>query len=346
VSITDPFLYLETDGRRIAILTPLDADNARAKGIEVLDPARLGRDDLIAEGLPVETIETELCVRACRELGVRAAAVPFDFPIAVADALRSDGVHLEIDQARFVASRRVKTPAELAGIRRAQAAADAAMGAAADLVRELRTGLTCEEIRARIISIFEEHGCEAPFAPIVGHGAQSASAHEDGSGPIAAGEPVIVDIAPRDRASRCWTDMTRTWIAGGEEPEEELARYFELTRESLDACYALIRAGADGRAIFDAACEPYERAGLPTLRTKKPGESLVDGFYHGLGHGIGLDVHERPNVGRTSDTLVAGDVMVIEPGCYRHGYGGVRLEEAFVVTEDGYEPLTAFPYDL
>jgi Xaa-Pro aminopeptidase len=346
VSITDPFLYVETRGRPIAVLTVMDADNARAAGVEVLDPARVGRDDLIAEGLQVETIETELCVRVCRELGVRAAAVPFGFPIAVADALRSDGVHLEIDQARFVARRRIKTPAELAGIRRAQAAADAAMGVAADLVRDLRDGLTCEDVRAAIIATFDEHGCEAPFAPIVGHGPQTASAHDDGSGPIAAGEPVIVDIAPRDRRSRCWTDMTRTFVAGGGEPDKELARYFELTRESLSACYALVRDGADGRAIFDAACEPYERAGLPTLRTKKPGELLVDGFYHGLGHGIGLDVHERPNVGRTSDVLQAGDVMVVEPGCYRHGYGGCRLEEALVVTEDGYEPLTAFPYDL
>src|SRR5436190_22834332 len=97
VSITDPFLYVETEGRRIAILTVLDADNVRAAGVEVLDPSRLGRDDLIAEGLPVEEIETQLCVRACRELGVRTAAVPFGFPIAVADALRSDGVHLHID---------------------------------------------------------------------------------------------------------------------------------------------------------------------------------------------------------------------------------------------------------
>jgi Xaa-Pro aminopeptidase len=197
-----------------------------------------------------------------------------------------------------------------------------------------------------IIATFEEHGCEAPFAPIVGHGAQSASAHDDGSGPIAAGEPVMVDIAPRDRASRCWTDMSRTFVAGGREPDEELARYHELTRESIAACYALIRPGVDGRAIFDAACEPYERAGLPTLRTKRPGETLVDGFYHGLGHGIGLNVHERPNIGRTSDVLVAGDVMAIEPGCYRHGYGGCRLEDVVLVIEDGFEPLTAFPYDL
>ena len=346
VSITDPFLYVEVDGRRIAVLTVMDADNARAAGVEVLDPAAFGRDELIAQGLPVETIEAELCVGVCRELGVRAAAVPFGFPLAVADALRASGVELEVDAARFVARRRVKTPAELEGIRRAQAAADAAMGAAERMVHELREGLTCEEIRAAIIAIFDEHGCEAPFFPIVGHGAQTASAHDDGSGPIAAGEPVIVDIAPRDRASRCWTDMTRTWVAGGGEPPEELARYWELTRESLAACYALVRSGADGQAIFDAACEPFERAGLPTLRTKRLGEQLVDGFYHGLGHGLGLNVHERPNISRTSDVLVAGDVVAIEPGCYRHGYGGCRLEDAVLVTEDGAEPLTSFPHDL
>ena len=73
---------------------------------------------------------------------------------------------------------------------------------------------------------------------------------------------------------------------------------------------------------------------------------LRDGFFHSLGHGVGLEIHERPNLGRAADTLVAGDVIAVEPGCYRQGYGGCRLEDLVLVTEDGGEILTDFPYDL
>jgi Xaa-Pro aminopeptidase len=90
----------------------------------------------------------------------------------------------------------------------------------------------------------------------------------------------------------------------------------------------------------------YEAAGHPTQRSKSEGQVLRDGFFHGLGHGVGLDVHEEPGLGRSGDDLLAGDVITLEPGTYRQGYGGVRLEDLLVVTEDGSETLTDFPYEL
>jgi Xaa-Pro aminopeptidase len=216
----------------------------------------------------------------------------------------------------------------------------------AQLIRELRPGLTSEEVRAAMQAVCDEHGCELPDDVIVSHGPQGAIGHESGHGEIGRGEPVIVDIWPRDRASRCWADMTRTFIAGGGEPSEEIGRYWALTRESLRRIYPMIRAGADCPAIYAASCEPYHEAGLKTQLNKEPGTVLRDGFFHGLGHGVGLDVHERPGLGRAPDMLRAGDVITIEPGCYRQGYGGVRLEDLVLVTEDGCETLTDFPYDL
>jgi Xaa-Pro aminopeptidase len=82
------------------------------------------------------------------------------------------------------------------------------------------------------------------------------------------------------------------------------------------------------------------------VRTKEQGTVLSEGYYHGLGHGVGLEVHERPNLGRSDERLIAGDVVTVEPGCYRQGFGGVRLEDLLLVTEDGCEVLTDFPYDL
>lgn len=332
--------------RRAATVSVLDADKVAALGIEVIDAATLGGDALLAGGISRHDYALEISLRACRELGVERAIVPPDFPVAVADKLRGAGIVLDVDNEAFVLRRRRKTPAQLEGIRRAQGAADAAMRVAAALIHELRPGLTSEGIRAAMTEVCDEHDCDLPGDVIVSHGAQSADGHESGYGALVAGEPVVVDIWPRDRTSRCWADMTRTFVAGGGEPDAELAEYWRLTKESLDLVYPEIRDGADAAAIFAKSCEPYIAAGYPTQLTKAEGEVLRDGYFHGLGHGVGLEVHERPGLGRSPDTLLAGDVITLEPGCYRQGYGGCRLEDLVVVTEDGCETLTNFPYDL
>jgi Xaa-Pro aminopeptidase len=344
--IIDPFLYAEVDGRRAATVSVLDADKVAKLGIDVLDPATLGADELLASGMSRHELSLEIALRACRALGLERAAVPPEFPVAVADHLRANGVTLDVEPETFVLRRRAKTGAQLDGIRRAQKAADAAMAVARDLIHELRPGLTSEEIRAAMTAVCDEHDADLPGDVIVAHGAQSADGHESGYGPLAAGEPVVVDIWPRDRASRCWADMTRTFVAGGGAPADELAEYWRLTKESLELVYPEVRAGADAGAIFARSCEPYIAAGQPTQLTKPEGEVLRDGYFHSLGHGVGLEVHERPGLGRSPDTLMAGDVITLEPGCYRQGYGGCRLEDLVVVTEDGCEILTDFPYEL
>jgi Xaa-Pro aminopeptidase len=288
--IIDPFLYADTDGRRAATVSVLDAHKVSALGIEVLDSASLGADQLVASGLSRYEVDLEISLRACRELGLERAIVPPEFPLGVADHLRAGGMTLDVDPDAFVLRRRAKTDAQLAGIRRAQKAADAAMAVAADMIHELRPGLTSEEIRAAMTIACDERGCDLPGDVIVAHGPQSADGHESGFGAL--------------------------------------------------------EAGADGQAIFRRSCEPFIEAGKPTQLTKQEDEVLRDGYFHGLGHGVGLEVHERPGLGRAPDTLRTGDVITLEPGCYRRGYGGVRLEDLVVVTGDGCETLTDFPYDL
>jgi Xaa-Pro aminopeptidase len=326
-------------------VSSLDAHKV-PRDIEIIDQVQLGRDELVAAGVDLLGIEAETSLRALQRLGITAAAVPPDFPLFLADHLRAGGIELRVDEDEFVNRRRVKTAHQLAGIRRAQKAADAAMGVAAALIRELRTGLTSEEVRAAMQATAEEHGCDLSDEAIVSHGAQSAVGHDSGSGEIGAGEPVVVDIWPRDRGSRCYADMTRTFVAGGGSPPPELAEFWKLTRESLDRVYADIRAGASGRALFERSCEPYIEAGQPTQLTKEPGVQLEEGYFHALGHGVGLEVHERPYMGRIGDELIAGDVVTLEPGCYRRGFGGCRLEDLVVVTDGGCEVLTDFPYEM
>jgi Xaa-Pro aminopeptidase len=191
-----------------------------------------------------------------------------------------------------------------------------------------------------------ENGANLPDSVIVAHGPQSALGHEGGHGVIEKGEPVLVDIWPQDIESKCYADMSRTFVAGGGSASAKLEEFWRLCKESIDVVMPEIRPGASCREIFELSCGPFEAAGQPTKLSATPGEVLESGFYHGLGHGIGLDVHESPMISKSNDELVAGDVITIEPGCYEPGYGGCRLEDLVLVTDSGYEVLTNFPYDL
>jgi Xaa-Pro aminopeptidase len=344
IAIIDPFLYLESNGTRAVVASALERPRLEQAGdFDLIGLEELGWDELIASGRPRWDIELEVAVRAVERLGLSAAGVPVEFPVALADRLRERGVDVRADHEEFARRRRSKNSAEVAGVRRAQAAADAAMARAAEMLRG-GGSLTSEAVREEMISVCRSHGATLPADVIVASGAAGAVGHDSGSGPLREGESIIIDIWPMDDESACWADMTRTFVVG--EVSDELAQWHALTREALEATRAAVRPGAHGREIYDIACEVYERAGIPTQRTKPPGDVLRDGFFHGLGHGVGLEVHEEPGLGRSGDELVVGDVITLEPGTYRQGYGGVRLEDLVLVTDDGGETLTDFPYDL
>jgi Xaa-Pro aminopeptidase len=358
LGIPDPFSYFEISGRRVAVIASMEASRvkAAAPGVEVIDLYELGLDDLIAQGMPWDELEPELCARAAGQLGARHLVVPNALPVAVADRLRDDGIEVVPDEREFSRRRRAKNAAEIDGIRRAQAAADAAMARVAELLRGADVSnrvlhsdgeaLTSEAVRAEIRRLCAERSAPADEDIIVAAGAAGATGHEQGAGPLAAGVPIIVDIWPRDERTGCYTDMTRTFVAGGA-PEADVESWHELSRTALEQVCEQVRPGVTGRELFATACDVFEAAGEPTQRTKAEGESLRDGFFHSLGHGVGLEIHEEPALGRTgADPLVPGDVVAVEPGCYRHGYGGVRLEDLMLVTEDGCERLPDFPYEL
>jgi Xaa-Pro aminopeptidase len=356
LAIGDPFLYVETAGRRVALTNSLERDRlARAvPDVELVLGEELGLDELIGAGVPRHEIELELCSRLCGRLGLHAAAVPPELPVALADRLRADGVELRADHELFEERRRVKTVAELAGIRRAQAAAEAGLAAGAALLREAeisgdelrRDGepLLAEQVRAAIRDACAARGAPAPADIIVARSDRFPGGHDAGHGPLAPGVPITVDLWPRDEESGCWADMTRTFVVGEPSPAtvEMHALSVEALRRSLDAA----RPGVPGRALYDIACDVFEAAGHPTQRTKAPGETLAEGFYFSLGHGVGLEVHEAPGLGRTGTApLVAGDVLAVEPGTSRDGEAA-RVEDLVLVTDDGIENLTDYPYDL
>jgi Xaa-Pro aminopeptidase len=355
LAVPDPFLYAETNGTRHIFTNSMEAARIRELGsFEVHISEEFGIDELIDEGLEWREVRSRLLLREINSIGSKRFAVPEEFPVWLADCLRADGIELEVDQDLFDDRRRVKSEAQLAGMRRAQQAAEAAMDTCRDLLRraeisgdELRLEgevLTVERIKAAMNATFSAHDTTADEY-IVAPGAQGAVGHDMGSGPIPPGSPIVVDIWPRDNESAIYTDMTRTFVVG--DVPDDVREWHRLVKEALDRAISEIKPGGDTKAIFDGTCEIFEAAGEPTQRTKTPGEPLVDGFFHGLGHGVGLEVHESPGMGQISDkAFVAGDVVTVEPGLYRAGYGGVRLEDIVLVTETGAEVLTDYPYDL
>jgi Xaa-Pro aminopeptidase len=353
--VPDPFLYAEVGGKRHVAVGSMERRRIEdlGLGIEVTPLEELGLDELVRQGLNEDTLFRELHLRACREFGLERALVPDEFPAGTADHLRAAGIELAVDPQLFKQRRRVKNEAELAGIRRAQRAAEAAMSAAVDALRAARPQdgvlvldgetLTCELLKRLVDEAFVRHGAAAEES-IVSHGAQTAVGHDLGSGAVATDDVVLLDLFPVDKESGCYADMTRTFAVGS--VSAEIREYHGLVRQALELAVAAVRPGVDGKEIHRLVCDLFHEHGYQTQLHKAEGEVIEDGFYHGTGHGVGLAVHEAPYLGRIGHDLVAGDVITIEPGLYRRGFGGVRLEDLLLVTEDGSEVLTDFPYEL
>jgi Xaa-Pro aminopeptidase len=321
LEILDTFLFVSRDDHALVMTSSLEtARVARVlPGAELLTVDELGFHDLVAQGMPDDDACCEVAVRALRRWGIEDAVVPPDLPVAVADRLRSEGIAIEVDGRIVNDRRRVKTPAELAGIRRAQRAAEAGMAVAEQLIRSARRSggqlqhdgepLTAEKVRRAIRTAGAAAGAPAP-ADIMVSSALSGGGHDPGSGPLPADLPIIVDLWPRDEESGCWTDMARTFVAG--HVTSAVAELRDVVREALEAARSAARPGITGRALYDIAAEIIERAGHPTQRTSTPGQTLTHGFYVSLGHGVGLEVHEPPVLGLAGgEPLVAGDVVAM-----------------------------------
>jgi Xaa-Pro aminopeptidase len=357
LEIMDPFLFVDRDGDALVLTNSLEAE--RIAGVlpdaELLVVDELGFFELMQEGMPRDEAQVVTAIRALGAWGIGSAVVPRDLPVAVADAIRAAGVAIEVDGPAVEQRRRVKTPAELDGIRRAQLAAEAGMASAEKLIRGAKRQdgrlyqdgelLTAEVVRGAARAACDEAGAPAPPGIMV-VSVLSGNGHDPGSGPLPSDLPITIDLWPRDELSGCWADMTRTFVAGA--VTDEVASVRDVVREALEAARRAARPGITGRALYDVAAEIIERAGYPTQRTREPGQKLTHGFYFSLGHGVGLEVHEPPGLGLSGDeTLIAGDVVAIEPGISGvQGIGGVRFEDLLLITEQGCETLTRYSYDL
>ena len=207
--------------------------------------------------------------------------------------------------------------------------------------------LTAERVRAIVEGALLERGCLAE-STIIAPGKQAADPHMIGSGPIHAGEPVVMDIFPQHKETRYFADMTRTVSKGA--PPAEISKLYEIVKHAQDAGIKALRPGITGREVHELVEDIIFAAGYDTLRTGQKhdvSDPVTKGFIHATGHGVGLEIHEAPRVGRGGTSpLEIGDVVTVEPGIYDPAIGGVRLEDMLVITADGSRNLTRAPRQL
>ena len=357
IGVGDPFVLAVVDGKTHIAVSDLDRSRieAAAPDASVRGFVELGLYELFDQGLRHHEIDLELASRAVAAIGLREALADPEMPVFIADRFRADGIVLHLDHDAIAGRRRVKSAAELVGIRRAQVAAEAGIRAAAELLgravpdgdRLMADGevVTAEAVRAALRDACREHGAPASTDVIVSSVWQGGG-HEPGSGPLPANLPIVIDLWPRDEESACFADMTRTFVVG-EVPEAVRANE-TLVRTALERTREAVRPGITGQELHAMACDVFEGAGHRTMRTG-PGDDPDEGFQFSLGHGVGLAVHEGPGLGlglTGREELVPGDVIAMEPGVWQAGIGEVRLEDLLLVTPDGSETLTRYPYDL
>ena len=340
----DPFVYLASADSAWVVVKDLELDRAReeVRGAEVLAGSRYaGRGDGPAAGGQLGEI--------LRSLELRRLLVPPEFPVHTADELRDAGFCLAVAEPPLFPQRAIKSEEEVAAIAQAQKGAERAMEAALAMIGEslvrddLLVGpdgpLTSEAVRRRIHHVLLDCDCHGEHTIVAG-GEQAIDPHQGGHGPLPAHRPIIIDIFPRHSVSGYFGDITRTVVRG--RVSEDVQRLHEAVAAAQQGALESIRDGVDGAEVHQAVVRGFTSAGYESGEI----DGRMQGFFHGTGHGLGLQIHEAPYISRPSCRLETGQVVTVEPGLYYAGLGGCRIEDLVVVEDDGCRNLTTFPKAL
>jgi Xaa-Pro aminopeptidase len=296
------------------------------------------KEKLKAMGKPGEAY-TAVLAEFLRDQGVHRIGVSRRFPVGIFSSLSRE-FQISIVESPFDGWREVKTDKEIEAIRTVQRACEKAMRLAIDLISRSKPKgeklysdgrpLTSEKVRSAIEIALLEDGCDA-VDTIVAGGTDAENPHARGNGPLPANSPIVVDIFPKSKSSRYFADMTRTVVKG--EPSPNVVDIYDAVLEAQNAGIKAVRAGVDGKEVHSRVCQVFGNYGYPEVEGR--------GFIHSTGHGVGLEIHERPSLNEAGGLLQSNSVVTIEPGLY-YPIGGVRLEDLVIVRPDGCENLTRF----
>ncbi len=349
----DAYLWFEdTDGNQGVIVSALEYGRALKEchpGVEVIGLSDL-KSRFSLSRKPRTTPAGQILALA-QSLGLKHWSVPSDFPLGLAQSLLKRGLKLRV-VAPFCPERAVKTAAEIALIREGVSLAEAGLARAVEVLQQSIIGadgylhwqgeqLLAETLRGEIDAEISRHGGVA-VGTITAAGVQGADPHQAGYGPIAAHQPIVIDIFPRCLRSGYHGDLTRTLLKG--QASDTIQRAFQAVAVAQQKALATLRPGVSGREVHALVVEYFKAQGYKT----EYGQGRIPrGFFHSTGHGLGLEIHESPGLHRRQvSPLVVGNVLTVEPGLYYPEWGGIRLEDVAALTETGYENLTSAPIYL
>ncbi len=342
----DAFIFLRVKGKKILLMSDLEVDRARATAtVDTVLSYSEYEERVNRRGVTTSRM-MDVVDELLRERGITRLLVPENFGFEHARQLQARGYELSTKREPFFEERAIKTAAEVGHIEAAQRAVEAAVQGAIDLLRaaSVRDGLivyegepvTSERIKALINVALMEQGCVGQHTIIAG-GSQACDPHHEGTGPLRADEPIVMDVFPRNTTTRYYADMSRTVLKG--RPSPGMKRLYETVLAAQEEAIAAVRDGADGQQIHAQVVRRFEEAGFKTGLM----QGRMQGFFHGTGHGVGIDIHEAPRISKSGSPLQVGHVVTVEPGLYYPEVGAARIEDMVLVTADGCRNLTCFP---
>ena len=341
----DPFIYLEIDGKSIVFMSDLELDRAR----KIANVDRILSYSKEVKRLKSTVNLIDFVCDYLKRSRLRYVEVPENFAIAYADRLREQGFNVLAKKGLFFEHRLAKTFTEIRHIRNTLSYTHEAIQKAIDVIRKsnVRGGflyykhqrLTSEYLRKLMHTFLIENNCIAQQS-IVACGQQSSNPHWEGKGPLKAHQPIVIDVFPQHVGSRYFADMTRTVVKG--KASTRLKKMYKAVLEGQEIAFEKIHDGVNGNQIHKKIVRHFEKQGFPTRLVGKRHQ----GFFHGTGHGLGLEIHEPPCINHHSVILKRSNVVTIEPGLYYPDIGGVRVEDMIVVKKDGIELLSTLEKTL
>ena len=344
----DPFLFVQKGKTKVLVMSDLEMDRARRQATvdRVLSWSKIAAPlEKGGKKAPV----ADVIALALRQLGLLRVEVPPSFPLGLAMELDARGIRLDLGPDPFWPERELKRADEVRAIEQSLRAAEAGLeaGIAALQSCRIRGGwlfrdgrkFTAEDLRSVVNTRMMADGY-LPSHTICAHGDQAVDPHDEGHGPIRAHSPIVMDIFPRSEKTGYFGDLTRTVVRG--RASFALHELYAIVHGGVRLGHERLRDGALGMDVHGEIQALFERQGYETgVR-----DGRMQGFFHGTGHGVGLQIHEAPSIGRRPSTLRAGHVVTVEPGLYYLGLGGVRIEDMALVTKTGSRCLTRVPKRL
>lgn len=348
--VPDPFIFFQHRGEKYVVMSDLEIDRAKKQAHvnTVLSLSEYQRR-LRKKGKESPTTPDVLEL-ILQERKIGSLLVPANFSVHLADELRSRGFTLVIKSDPFFDDRERKRSEEVKNIEKSLRVAELGLEAGIQALKKSRIGkdhylyldgrrLTSEALKTIVNTTIMAQGW-VPSHTIIASGNQCCDPHDEGSGPIKADTSIIFDIFPRSQKTGYFGDLSRTVVRG--RASERLKEAYATVEAGQELAFRMIRDGVNGREVHQRILDLFEQRGFPTGKI----DGRMQGFFHGTGHGLGLDIHEPPRIAPTQATLKTGQVVTVEPGLYYLGMGGVRLEDVVLVTPNGNRNLTRYPRSL